>query len=60
MNMCVCVRKIEGWVRVGELSKIPYKGVEKKKGEWKFYKGGQAGLRGGCYKKRGLELPYEL
>ena len=43
-----------GW---GELSKVPWKGVEQKRGQatQKFKKvgGGQAGSRGGCLKKGG-------
>ena len=41
-----------GW---GELSEIPYKGVEKKKeeGNKNLKRGGQSGSRGGCLKKGG-------
>ena len=44
-------------MRVGELSEIPYKGVEQKRGEGKqrFQKGGgrgQAGSKCGCLKKK--------
>ena len=36
-------------------------GTEKRGGDTKFLKRrGQAGSRGGCLKKKGLETPYEL
>ena len=56
------IRTGRGCVRVEGLSEITLKGVEQKRGEGKqrFLKMGQAGSRGGCLKKRGLEPPYEL
>ena len=50
-------------MRVRELSKIPWKGVETKdlREHKDFKKGGQAGSMGGCLKVGGgLEPPYEL
>ena len=50
-------------MRVGELSEIPEKGIEQKRGEGKqrFKKGGKLGQGVGALKRgEGLEPPYEL
>ena len=43
---------VQNTLKVGE--------TEKRGGETKILKRGQAGSRGGCLKKGGLEPPYEL
>ena len=52
------IRAVVGCVRVGLTLKGS--GTEKRGGETKILKRGQAGSRGGCLKKGELELPYKL